>query len=381
MNGRPIPYSRQRIDGGDIEAVSDVLSRDLITQGPEVESFEKELSRRCGARYGVCFNSGTSALWAAVASLGLEKGSEGVVPAITFAATATALLHAGVRPVIVDVDPVTGNLDPASVEAAITERTGVVVAVHYGGLPAPMAEISEIAGRRGIAVIEDAAHALGATYRGAPVGSCAHSDAAVFSFHPVKAITTGEGGALLTNNAAVAERARCFRHHGIVAQPEKAPWFYDVPTLGINGRISDFQCALGRSQLRKLDAHVTERNAIALSYQARLSDIDGISPAPAAPEGSLHAHHLYPARIDDPRDRGPLFEALLHSGIKPQVHYVPLHFHTLFRSIGAPERGSLPAAEAFYDSEMSLPIYPGLAPEDQDRVVAVIEAFFEGRRR
>lgn len=381
MKRRPIPYSRQRIEDDDIAAVSEVLSRDFITQGHEIEMFEEELARRCGARHAVCFNSGTSALWAAVAGLQAQAGSEGIVPAITFAASATALVHAGVRPVIVDVDPETGNLDPAAFDAAMSERTAVVVAVHFGGLPAPMQEIADIARRNGIAVIEDAAHALGASYRGAAVGSCSHSVAAVFSFHPVKAITTGEGGAIVTNDSDLAERARRFRHHGIVSRSEVQPWAYDVTTLGINGRITDFQCALGRSQLKKLDIHIGERNAIAAAYDARLSHVDGISPAPAAPEGSLHAYHLYTAKVDDPQDRRPLFDALLRSDIRPQVHYIPLHYHSLFRSMGAPERGGLPAAESFYESEISLPVYPGMTAEDQDRVVAAIEEYFETRRR
>jgi dTDP-4-amino-4,6-dideoxygalactose transaminase len=381
VSDKSIPYSRQRIGEDDIAAVSEVLSRDLITQGPEVASFEEELAGKCGAKYAVCFNSGTSALWAAVASLGLEAGSEGIVPAITFAATATALVHAGLRPVIVDVDPTTGNVDPEAVEAAITERTSVIMVVHYAGLPAPMGEVSKIATKYGIPVIEDAAHALGSSYNGLPVGSCTNSAACVFSFHPVKAITTGEGGALVTNDSGLAERATRFRHHGILSMGEKEPWLYDISSVGINGRITDFQCALGRSQLRKLDAHIRERNSIALSYDSRLSEIVGISPAARAPEGSLHAYHLYAATLEDPRSRRPLFDALLAEGVRPQVHYIPLHYMSLFRSIGAPERGFLPGAERFYEAEISLPIFPGLSRRDQERVIGTIEGFFESHRR
>ncbi len=376
MTRPPIPYSRQQIGEDDIAAVSEVLSRDLITQGPEIEAFEEELARHCGASYAVCFNSGTTALWAAVSALGIEAGAEGIVPAITFAATATALIHAGLRPVIVDVDPDTGNIDPAALEAAVTEKTRVVMAVHYGGLPAPMSEIVRVAKRYDLAVIEDAAHALGAIDKGVPVGSCSNSNAAVFSFHPVKAITTGEGGALLTNDASLAENARRFRHHGIVRRPGGGPWYYDVAALGINGRITDFQCALGRSQLRKLERHIKERNEIAGFYDVRLSSIEGIQPAAKAPAGSRHAYHLYPARTTDPKDRPRLFEALMQAGIQPQVHYVPLHYHSLFESMGAPPRGALPAAESFYEREISLPVYPGLSVADREAVVAAVDGFF-----
>ncbi len=377
---RPIPYSRQRIGPEDVEAVAKVLERDLITQGPEVAALEEDLAGACGAAFAVCFNSGTSALWAAVHALEIEPGSEGIVPAITFAATATALVANGVRPVIVDVDEKTGNIDPQAFEASLTEATAVVMVVHYAGLPAPIEAIAEVARSRGIKVIEDAAHALGAHYGGTRVGACAHSDAAVFSFHPVKAITTGEGGALLTNDAEVAERARRFRHHGIQPLDDVEPWLYDVRTLGLNGRITDFQCALGRSQLRKLESFILERNDVARFYDSRLAGIEGISPAARAPEGSRHAYHLYPAKVERSEARGALFRHLLECGIRPQVHYIPLHYHTLFKAHSAPPRGALPAAEAFYEREISLPVYPGMSEEERTAVVSAVEEFFERRR-
>ncbi|MER3395938.1 MAG: UDP-4-amino-4,6-dideoxy-N-acetyl-beta-L-altrosamine transaminase [Acidimicrobiia bacterium] len=381
MQRPPLPYSRQKIEKDDIEVVCRTLERDVITQGPELQTFEEELASKCGARYAICFNSGTAALWAAVASLGLEKGVDGVVPAITFVASATALIQAGVRPIIADVNPATGNLDADTLRASITEKTSVIVVVHYGGLPAPMEEIARVAASYGgIPIIEDAAHALGASYKGEPVGSCSLSKATVFSFHPVKAITTGEGGALVTNDSGLAEKARRYRHHGITPVPERGPWYYDVTSLGMNGRITEFQCALGRSQLKKLDSYIVERNAIASTYDDRLAATDGISSAAKAPEGSLHAYHLYPARLDDPSDRGALFETLISAGIRPQVHYIPLHYHSLFRSLGAPEKGSLKGAENFYETEISLPIYPGLTREDQERVLNAIAGFFAAKR-
>lgn len=371
--GRPsLPYSRQRIYDDDVAKVVEVLRRDLITQGPEVEAFEEDLARRVGARYAVAFNSGTSALIAAVRSLELDQGVKGVVPAITFAASATALVHAGVTPVIADVDPATGLLSPDTLEAAIDPSVVVVVAVHYAGFPLDMDEVGRVARRHGLAVIEDAAHALGASRAGDPVGSCRNSDATIFSFHPVKAITTGEGGALVTNDATIAERARRFRHHGIVPTPDVAPWVYDVRSLGINGRITDFQCALGRSQLAKLDRHVEARNRLARRYDDAFGEGTPVRPAPRPSGEAVHAYHIYPALLPSETSRLNAFEALRARGVGVQVHYVPLHHHTFFKSLGAPPPEALPGAESFYRRELSLPIYPGLSDAEQDRVVELL---------
>ena len=367
-----VPYSRQRIYEEDIAAVSEALCRPLITQGPEVEAFEAALAARVGARYAVAFSSGTAALMAATAALGLEKGSEGIVPSITFAASATSLIHAGIRPRIVDVDPHTGLIDLSACEEAIGASTSVIVAVHYAGFPLDMEALGNLARRHSLALIEDAAHALGAQRDGSPVGSCVHSDVAVFSFHPVKAITTGEGGALVTNDATIAETARRYRHHGIVPTPEVAPWSYDIRALGINGRITDFQCALGRSQLRHLDDHIAARNEIASAYDLELARIEGIRPAPRPPRGSVHAYHLYPALLDSEKSRRRAFDMLRAAGIRAQVHYVPLHRLTLFKEVGAPDPAEMRGAEEFYARELSLPIFPGLSVDDRNRVVEVL---------
>lgn len=367
-----LPYSRQRIYDDDVAKVVEALRRDFITQGPEVEAFEDDLARRVGARHAVAFNSGTSALMAAVRSLELDQGAKGIVPAITFAASASALVHAGLRPVIADVDPATGLLSPDTLKAVIDPSVVVVVAVHYAGFPLDMDELGRVARRHGLAVIEDAAHALGASRRGEPVGSCRNSDAAIFSFHPVKAITTGEGGALVTNDASVAERARRFRHHGIVSTPDVAPWVYDVRSLGINGRITDFQCALGRSQLAKLDQHVEERNRLARRYDDAFGEGTPVQAAPRPSDEAVHAYHIYPALLPSENSRLHAFEVLRARGVGVQVHYVPLHHHTFFKSLGAPSPEALPGAEAFYRRELSLPIYPGLSDAEQDRVVELL---------
>lgn len=312
-------------------------------------------------------------MFGAVAALGIGDGTEGIVPAMTFAASATCLLNAGVRPVFVDIDSATGNLDPVAVEAAITPATRVIVVVHYAGLPADMEAIAEIAERRHLALIEDAAHALGASIGGSRIGACDRSDMAVFSFHPVKAITTGEGGAVLTNDPNLAERVRAWRNHGMRHYPAQGGWYYEIETLGENARLTDIGCALGRSQLRTLDDRITERRAIAAAYDRLLEPLAPTLIRPPRPrDNESHAYHLYPVRFAQPERRQVAYDEMQSAGIRVQVHYVPAHWHPVFKAAGAPERGGLPAAEAWYESELSLPIYPGLTYDDQVRVVNVL---------
>lgn len=323
-------------------------------------------------------SSGTTALYGACHALGLAPGTEGIVPALTFAATATCLLNAGAKPAFVDIDPETGNIDPAAAEAAITPGTRVIIPVHFAGLPANLNALAEIAGRHHVAVLEDAAHALGASIGDTKVGGCANSQMTVFSFHPVKAITTGEGGAVLTNDDHLAERVRAWRNHGIRRYPARGGWYYEIESLGSNARLTDFACALGRAQLKTLDVRIAERQGIAAAYDRLLDPFsDRVITPPKPPEGTRHAWHLYVIRLKDPKVRAVVYREMQAAGIGVQVHYVPAHWHPVFKPFGVPPKGSLPNAEAWYEASLSLPIYPGITYDDQVRVVSVLRRSLE----
>ena len=356
-----IRYSRQRIDDDDIAAVTAVLRGEWLTTGPAVDAFEDALCASTGARYAVAFANGTAALHGATAAAGLGSGDVVATSALSFVASANCARYVGATPTFVDIDPATLNLDPARVPAGLA----ALVAVHYGGLPV---DLTTLANRPPI-VIEDAAHALGAITPDGPVGNCAHSDLCCFSFHPVKPITTGEGGAVTTNSAALADRLRRFRNHGIQTKPENGGWYYEVVDTGFNYRLTDVQAALGTSQLSKLEAFTVDRNRAAARYHELLAD-DPITLAPLAPEGSRHAHHLFPVRV---ADRRRIYEGLHADGIGAQVHYVPIHHHPVMAPYGPFD---LPNTDAAYDRLLSIPLYPGLTPADQDHVIAVLRSLW-----
>ena len=353
-----IPYGRQALDAEDIAAVVAVLEGDWLTQGPAVPAFEEALAERVGASHAVAFANGTAALHAAAAATGLGPGDLVVTSPLSFVASANCARYVGAQVGFVDVRPDTLNLDPAQVP---TDADGLV-AVHFAGLPCDLAAL----GSRPRVVIEDAAHALGAETPDGPVGNCAWSDACVFSFHPVKAITTGEGGAVTTNDPGVADRLRRFRNHGMERSPERGGWAYDVTAEGFNYRLTDFQAALGTSQLRKLDRFVEQRRALAARYGERLAGLPVELP-PAAPAGFGHAYHLYPVRV---ADRGRVYDALREGGVGVQVHYVPIPLHSRFGGSVA----AWPAAAAAYEGLLSLPLFPGLTDGHQDDVVRCLEA-------
>ena len=359
-----IPYGRQSIDPGDVEAVAAVLAGPRITQGPEVEAFERDLADMVGARYAVAMSSGTSALHAAAAVAGLAAGSRAAVPALTFAASVNCLRFVGADPVLVDIDPATLNLDPSLVPPTVD----ALVAVHFAGLPVDLTALD----RRPPVIIEDAAHALGASTPDGPVGNCAHSDLCCFSFHPVKAVTTGEGGAVTSNDRQLVELLRRWRNHGIAPRPGGAPWEYDVVGSSGNARLTDIQSALGRSQLRRLPSFIRRRNELADRYRRLLADLP-IELPPAAPAGSLHAYHLFPIRVDARRD---VYEGLRAGGIGVQVHYVPIHHHSSFRHL-AGRSGPLTRTDEAYGRLLSLPLYPDLSEHDQDAVVASLRSILE----
>jgi perosamine synthetase len=354
-----IPYGRQSVDDDDIAAVVEVLKGDWLTQGPAIEEFEAALCDVTEARYAVAFSSGTAALHGAVAAAGLGTGDVVATSALTFAASANCALFVGARAALIDIDPATLNLDLNSVPRDIDG----LVAVHYAGLPADLS----LLGQRPRVVIEDAAHALGATTPDGPVGNCAHSDMCTLSFHPVKAVTTGEGGAVTTNSAELANRLRSFRNHGIVRKPEVGAWYYEIETLGYNHRLTDIQAALGRSQLNKLGRFVSQRQELASRYGGLLAELP-ITLPPSPPSGFTHAYHLYPIQVDR---RSQVYEGLRAAGIGTQVHYVPLYHHPLHSTTGS--AADFPRTETAYQRLLSLPLHPTLTHDDQDRVVAALE--------
>ncbi|MGB9667620.1 MAG: UDP-4-amino-4,6-dideoxy-N-acetyl-beta-L-altrosamine transaminase [Thermosulfidibacteraceae bacterium] len=367
-----IPYGKQLIDEEDIKAVVEVLRSDFITQGPKVEEFEDLLSQVVGAKYVVAFNSGTSALYCAYRVLGLLEGSEFITTPITFVATISSGVLVGLKPIFCDVEEDTGNLRVDLLESLITEKTKVITPVHYGGHPVDMARLWEIAVRHNLYVIEDACHALGSLYRGERIGSCRFSHMAVFSFHPVKHITTGEGGAIATNDEAIYKELLKCRNHGIKRGNH---WYYDVEFPSFNFRITDIQCALGMSQLRKLSWFVSRRREIAERYNKAFRG-NLYFDIPIERDYAFNSYHLYPIRLKDKKRRKKVFIALREKGLGVQVHYIPAYWHSYLAKMGY-RRGLCPASEDFYERVISIPIYPGMTDRDADFVISKVFEVFE----
>lgn len=372
----PLPYSHQWIEADDVGAVVETLQGDWITQGPRVAEFEARVAEYCGARFAVAVNSGTAALHAAVFAAGLGPGDEVITTPLSFPASANCALYQGATPRFADVEPDGFNLDPAAVAARITSRTRAVIPVDYAGHPAELDEIRVIARRNDSIVIEDAAHSLGAEYRGRRVGAL--SDLTVFSFHPVKLITTAEGGMVLTDRADLYERLMRFRTHGIVRDArasEIGPWFYEMVDLGFNYRLSDLHSALGLSQLRKVDRFLARRRAIAARYDVAFSNIPALRPI--VPRRHVRpAYHLYVVQVDFDRlgmSRGRLVAELAARGVGSQVHYIPIHLHPFYRARFGHKPGDFPHAEAFYERALSVPLYPKMADADVERVIAGVQ--------
>ncbi len=366
----PIPYGRQSLDDSDVQAVVDVLRGDWLTQGPAVAAFERSVAAACDVPYAVAFSSGTAALHAAAHAAGLGPGDELVTSAITFAASANCGAYVGATPRFADIERATWNVSAETVGAAMTDATRAVVPVDFGGLPAPIAEIRERVGPD-VALIEDAAQALGAHSDDDPVGSCRHSDMAVFSFHPVKTITTGEGGMVTTRSEDLRDRLARFRTHGITRNgaSREGGWYQEQQELGYNYRLSDVHSALGVSQMRKLEDFVVGRNRIADRYREGLSGLEAIELPPAAPPGSRHAHHLFVIRHrEGAQARRDLYDGLHTRGILVQVHHIPVYRHPYYGG----EPRLWPEAERYYAGCLSLPCFPGLTEEQQNRVIAAI---------
>jgi len=378
-----LPYSRQSIDDRDIEAVVRVLRSDWLTTGPSVEAFEEAFARATGARYAVAVNSGTAALHAALHVFDLGPGDEVLVPPITFAASANAVVYHGASPIFCDVEPSTLLIDMENLEEKITPRTRGIVAVDYAGQPCDYDRLRQIAAKHGLFLLADACHSLGGSYKGRPVGSLAELNA--FSFHPVKPLTTGEGGMVTTSDSQVARRLKQFRNHGIDRdhhqRAEIRSWSYEMIELGHNYRLTDFQAALGLAQLRNLAEWTARRNRIANDYyQVPLSKL-GLTPLQRHAD-RYHAYHLFVVRIDPvcgiERDR--LFNALRAEGIGVQVHYRPVHLHPFYVNRFGTGPGECPVAEEAYQNILSLPIFPSMTEVDFSNVISAITRVLEGER-
>lgn len=371
-----LPYGRQSIGEDDIQAVVEVLRSDWLTTGPKVGEFEEAFAARVAAKHAVSFSSGTAALHGAAYAAGLKPGEEAITSPMTFAATANCVLYQGAKPVFADVCPDTLNLDPEQAAAKITTHTRALLPVDYAGHPADLQPLRDLAERHGLTVIEDASHALGATYRDRAVGSIA--DMTIFSFHPVKHIAAGEGGMVSTHRADLAETLRRFRNHGISSDARQrqtsGQWHYEMVLPGYNYRLTDMACALGLSQLRKLEANLKRRREIAARYTQAFSRVPGVIP-PAVRDDVEPAWHLYPIRLDLAQlsaGRAEVFRALRGENIGVNVHYIPVPQHPFYRERFGYKGGEFPVAEDAYERLISLPMFHGMTDQDMDDVVRAV---------
>lgn len=390
MNQKFIPYGRQCIEDDDIRAVVETLKSDWITQGPKITEFEKAIAQRSGVGFGVAVATGTAALHCACFAAGIREGDEIITVPITFAASGNCALFLGATVKFVDIRPDTYCMDHKKLERAITKRTKAIIPVDFSGQPCDMDEINTIAKKHKLTVIHDAAHSLGATYKGKPVGSLA--DMTIFSFHPVKHITTGEGGMVVTSDKDFDTKLRLFRTHGITAdesvmggtaqmadnegpcktnKPGKAAWYYEMFALGYNFRITDMQCSLGLSQLKKLDRFIDRRREIVSMYNSVFSKSE-LLITPYQENDRESAWHLYMLRLKldkIKKSRRQIFDELRAEGIGAHVHYIPLHLLRYYRQRFGYQRGDFPESEAYYDSALTLPLFPALSDKDVKRVV------------
>ena len=375
MRDVPLPYGHHRIEEEDIESVVEVLRSDWITTGPKVREFEEAVADFVGARFAVAFSSGTAALHGAASAAGLCPTDEAITTPLTFCATSNSVLYTGATPVFADVCPDSLNIDPDQVAACITQRTKAILPVDYAGQPADLDPIMSLAERHGLVVIEDAAHALGSEYRGRRVGGISHMT--VFSFHPVKHITTGEGGMVTTDSAEYASRLRSFRNHGIDPEARrrqgsaKGDWYYEMTSLGYNYRLSDIGSALGLSQLKRLPDKIARRREIASHYGKVFAGVPGMIPVVERPE-ARSAWHLYPVRLELERfsaGRRDVFQALRRENIEVNVHYIPVHLHPYYREKFGYQGGEYPVAEAAYASLITLPLFDSMSTGDVEDVV------------
>ncbi|HPT91495.1 MAG TPA: UDP-4-amino-4,6-dideoxy-N-acetyl-beta-L-altrosamine transaminase [Acetivibrio sp.] len=376
-NAKFIPYGRQWIDEDDINAVIEVLKGDYLTTGPKIREFEEKLAQYTGAKYAVAISNGTAALHAACFATGIKEGDEVITTPITFAASANCVLYMGAKPVFADINPETYNIDPDEIRSKITERTKAIIPVHFTGQPCDMDEIQKIAQEYNLTIIEDGAHALGAEYNGRKIGSI--GDMTTFSFHPVKNITTGEGGAITTNNDELYKKLVLFRTHGItrdkdILLKDKGPWYYEQQHLGYNYRITDIQAALGISQLDKLERFLAVRRDYVRKYNEAFSAVEEIE-TPYQLENTNSAWHLYIIKLKLEKmncGRRQVFEELNERGIGVNVHYIPVYYHPYYRQLGY-NKGLCPRAEELYESIITLPLFPRMEKEDVEYVISNVK--------
>jgi UDP-4-amino-4,6-dideoxy-N-acetyl-beta-L-altrosamine transaminase len=381
-----IPYGRQDLTQADIDAVTDVLRSDFLTQGPMVPLFEEGLAAYCGARHAVAVNSATSALHIACLALGLGEGDWLWTSPVTFVASANCAIYCGAKVDFVDIDKDTFNmsLDALSAKLESAKKLGklpkIVVPVHLGGRSCDMARIHALSKEYGFRIVEDASHAVGGKYLGDPVGNCRYSDITVFSFHPVKIITSAEGGMAMTNDAGLAEQMKLLRSHGItrdetlLTHPSDGPWYYQQLELGFNYRMTDVQAALGASQLKRIDSYVSRRNEIAAAYDEALADLPLRSQH--ASDDVYSAYHLYVIRLNAGEmsiSHREVFDRLRESGIGVNLHYIPVHTQPFYRAMGFSDV-DFPEAESYYKEALSLPLYPGLSGSDFDHIVNTLHS-------
>ncbi len=373
IKNKTIPYGHQWIDDKDIKDVVKVLKSDWLTQGPKVKEFEKAIAKYCRVKYATAVSSGTAALQAAYIVAGIKQGDEVITTPLTFAATSNMIVHCGGKPIFVDIQEDTLNIDPKKIEEKITKKTKAIVPVDFGGHPCDYDKILRIAKKHKLLIIEDAAHSLGSLYRDKKIGSIA--DLTILSFHPVKAITTGEGGMVLTNRKDLYEKLKILRHHGIIKKPKRGNWYYEIETLGLNLRLTDFQCALGLSQLKKLNKFIKRRREIVRIYNQKLAKINKII-LPKEKAYVKSAWHIYPVQLKLNRlrvSRKKIFEELKKEGLGVQVHYIPLHFQPFYQKKFSYKIGDFPITERYYKRAITLPLFPKMTNEEVGRVIKTVK--------
>ncbi len=382
----PISYGKQYIDDADVAAVVEALKSPALTGGPRIGELEKKLCEITGAKYAVAVSNGTAALHVAAMAAGIGPGDEVIVSSITFAASANCVLYCGAKPVFADINPQTYNIDPASIEKLITEKTKAIVAVDFTGQAVELDEILAICKKHNLILIEDAAHAIGTKYNGQPIGSIA--DMTTFSFHPVKTVTSGEGGAIMTNNEELYRKLKLLRAHGItrdmteMVHPTDASWYNEQVTLGYNYRMTDIQAALLISQLNKLEAFSARRSEIVRMYNEAFADVPEIKVQKEIARSET-TRHLYILRLDLDKltcDRREFFDALHAENVCAQVHYLPVYWHSHYEKLGY-EKGLCPNAESYYMESMSLPIYYSLTDENVQDVIRAVKKLIECFRK